>query len=363
MKKFFVLGFLCLFMLACTEENKQPITIDQVNDQWQSTTIKGVKNADIMDMVAAFQKQWPTNSVAAFLEDVKRPESEQQYLSFYYPEDSFILFAEGSDDPASEEMEARAYQCSNGHQLFAITFNQPSSKVKSFVALYDFDPSKGTLTPQPNLISFTPSHTDVVYGYSLPQYGDYISVNEYFRNWWFPLEHFYFWDGNQFEEPEVVFEGKDLVMDEYNEMYMTYEMDDFSKFALIDIDEDGEPELWLSTEDEEYQMVLSVVEGDVKLLAGKDFKRSLIFYKGVVGDAGGCGTGCYYTHYTKLNNSAPEFSLDCFQYYMFETDDLAYEYMKDGEEIAEEEGDAIMESFGEFIEPTVEWRKYAVPKG
>lgn len=362
-KTLLFVALLGLVMVACKQE-KPIMTIDQVNEQWQTATIKKVQSDDVIDMVKAFQKQWPTNCVAMYLEDVKLPEAEQQYLSFYDPENNYAMFAEGSDDWDAEGMEAKIWQRTNGHKLFAIAFDQYSSDVKAFVAFFDYDPAKKTLTPEtclPN--SFTPSGYNAIVGYLLPQYGELIEVNEYFWNWWYPLRHFYEWDGMNFTEPEVVFEGMDEIMDEYYDDYMTYEMDDFSKYALIDIDEDGEPEIWLSTEDEEYQVVLSVVEGEVKILAGQDFKRSLFFYKGVVGDAGGCGTGCYYVQYTILKNSAPESSLNNMQSYNFETDGVDDEYYKDGEAITNEEGDALIESFGEPVEPQVEWHRLAIPKG
>lgn len=362
-KTLLFVALLGLVMVACKQE-KPIMTIDQVNEQWQTATIKKVQSDDVIDMVKAFQKQWPTNCVAMYLEDVKLPEAEQQYLSFYDPENNYAMFAEGSDDWDAEGMEAKIWQRTNGHKLFAIAFDQYSSDVKAFVAFFDYDPAKKTLTPEtclPN--SFTPSGYNAIVGYLLPQYGELIEVNEYFWNWWYPLRHFYEWDGMNFTEPEVVFEGMDEIMDEFYDDYMTYEMDDFSKYALIDIDEDGEPEIWLSTEDEEYQVVLSVVEGEVKILAGQDFKRSLFFYKGVVGDAGGCGTGCYFVQYTILKNSAPESSLNNMQSYNFETDGVDDEYYKDGEAITNEEGDALIESFGEPVEPQVEWRRLAIPKG
>ena len=353
-----------LLMVACQEGNKPIMTIDQVNEQWQTATIKKVQSDDVMDMVLAFQKQWPTQSVAMLLEDLKLPEEERQYLSVYDPDNAYIMFAEGSDDRDAEGMEAHWWQRSNGHKLFAITFDQFSSEVKAFVAFFDYDPAKKTLVPETSLANFfTPSHTNVMVGYSLPQYGDLLEVNEYFWNWWWPLRHFYEWDGMNFSGPEVVFPGMYEIMDQYYDEYMTYEMDDFSKYALIDIDEDGEPEIWLSTEDEEYQVVLSVVQGQVEILAGKDFKRSLFFYKGVVGDAGGCGTGCFYVQYTKVKNSAPDFILTDMQLYNFETDGVDDEFYKSGEAITNDEGNALIESFGESFEPQVEWRKLAIPVG
>ena len=361
---FLLIGLLSLMMIACKENAKPIMTIDQVNEQWQTATIKGVKSADVMDMVLAFQKQWPTHSVAMLLEDLKLPVDEQQYISVYDPENDYLSFAEGSDDQDAERMEAHVWQRSNGHQLFGITFDQFSSDVKSFLAFYDYDPKQQTLVPETSLADlFTPSEYNVSVSYNLPQYGDLIQVNEFIQNWWMPLVHYYEWNGMKPCCPESAFDGMYDIINQFDEEYMTYEMDDFSKYALIDIDEDGEPEIWLSTKDEEYQAVLSVVEGQVKLLAGKDYKLSLLFYKGVVGNAGGCGTGCFYAQYTKLKDSAPEFILVDMQLYDFEKDEIGDEYEINGEQLTNDEGDAIIKSFGELVEPQVEWHHLVVPKG
>ena len=359
MKKYIViLSFLCLTMQACKENPKPIMTIDQVNESWQTTVIKGVKNADVMDMVTTFHKQWPTQSVSSFLKDIQLPEDQQQYISNYVPEDGYLLFAEGSDDPDSESMEAHVWQRSNGHQLLGITFSQRSSQEKSLVAFFDYDPSAKTLTPDTQVVTpYVSSYSNTEVSYSFfPEDGCFVA-NEYFFHWWASLRHVYRWDGMKFMDPETEYDGVTEIMDDFDQEYMTYEMGDFSKYALIDIDEDGEPELWLSTEDEEYQAVLSIVEGEVTLIAGKDFKRQLIFYKNIVGDAGGCGTGCYYTHYTKLKNSAPEYQFSDLTSYVFETDGVEDEYAKDGELLTQEEADAILESFGEPYDPQVEWRQ------
>ena len=352
-----ILCSLCLAMFACKESEKPIMTIDQVNESWQNTVIKGVKNADVMDMVTAFHKQWPTQSVTMFLKDIQLPEEQRQYLSNYFQEDGYLFFAEGSDDPDAESMEARVWQRTNGHQLLGISFFQRSSQVKSFMAFIDYDPSAQTLTPDANAFKpYVPSFANTEVGYVLSPEDDNLVANEYFFHWWSVLRHVYSWDGMNFTGPETEFYDVTEIMDEFDREYMTYEMGDFSKYALIDIDEDGEPELWLSTEDEEYQAVLSIVEGNVTIIAGKDFKRQLIFYKSVVGDAGGCGTGCYYTHYTKLKNSAPEYQFSDLTSYVFETDGVEDEYEKDGELLTQEEADAILESFGEPYDPQVEWR-------
>lgn len=368
-KSFLIIGILCLAMTAC-KENKKPettaeqtteteksiMTIDEVYESWQTETIKEVNDADVLDMVAAFQKQWPTQSVATLMSDLELPEDERQYISFYDPENAYISFAEGSDDRDSEEMTAHVWQRSNGHQLFGITFFQASADVQSFLAFYDYDPSKGTLTPEKSLDNlFTPTNPNVEVYYRLPIEGDELIVNEYYHDWWRSLLHVYSWDGMKPCNPETEFDELSWVKEMFDEDYMTYEMDNFSKYALIDIDEDGIPELWLSSDDEEYQAVLALAEGDLKIIAGKDFKRQIVFYKGVVGDAGGCGTGCYYARYTKLKDSAPEYEFHDLMSYVFETDEMVDEYSIDDVELNEEDGQAIFESFGDPIEVEVEW--------
>lgn len=351
-----MLGFLALMFVSCKESEKPIMTLDQVHDAWQTVAIKKVKTADVMGMVQAFQKQWPTQSVTALLKDLELPEDQRQYISEYEPQNGFMSFAEGGDDQDSESMQARIWPRSNGHQLFGINFFQPSSQSRSFVAFYDFDPSNNTLTPA--LDVFTPyvdSYSNKELSYSFYSQSDEMLANEYFFHWWAALRHIYSWDGMKFTGPEMEYEGISSIMDEFDEDYMTYEMGEFSKYALLDIDEDGEPELILSTENEEYQAVLSIVEAEVKLIAGADFKRHLIFYKGVVGDAGGCGTGCFYSHYTKLKNSAPEFELGDMGLYNFETDEVDDEFNLNGEELTYDEGQAIFESFGEPYDPEFEW--------
>ena len=358
MKKcIYLLGLLCLMLFSCKESEKPVMTVDQVNEAWQTVPIKKVKTADVMGMVQAFQKQWPTQSVAALLKDLALPEDQQQYISEYDQTHGFMSFAEGSDDKDAESMEARVWKRSNGHQLFGITFFQPSAKVKSFVAFYDYDPSSKALTPA--LDVFTPyedAYLNKEVGYSFYPEPEEMVANEYFFNWWGALRHVYTWDGMNFKGPEMEFEGISTLLTKYNEDYINYNNEPFAKYALFDIDEDGEPELILSTESEECQMVASVVEGDIQLLAGMDYKRHLMFYKGVIGDAGGCGTGCYYAYYVKLQKSAPEYSFGDMQIFNFETEQMDDEYNKDGEPLTQEEGEAILESFGESYDPVFEWR-------
>ena len=61
----------------------------------------------------------------------------------------------------------------------------------------------------------------------------------------------------------------DVQIDKFDQMRKLYTDDnddfegsDFTKYALYDFDEDGNPEHWLSSQNEEYQAIYSIVAGE-----------------------------------------------------------------------------------------------------
>lgn len=360
MKKYLLFLFVGLMMLSCQESDKPEMTIDQVNDSWQTTPIKKVKSADVMGMVKAFQKQWPTRMVAELMDDLKLPEENRDFISVYDEKNGFMSFNDPTDNPDAPSWAARVWNRSNGHQLFGINLFDPNSEKQNFLAFYDYDPATKTLTPEANpAMQFKSAYQDAEVWYEFYPENNELVVYEYFGNWYGALRHVYEWDGMNFTGPVTEFEGVSSMFDEFNARYDVYEMGDFTKYTLFDVDKDGQPELWLSTEDEEYQVVMSVVEGEIKILAGNDYKRHMIFHDSVIGDAGGCGTGCYYVHYVKLKNSKPEFEFADMQSYNFKKDDMEHEYSKDDVLLTEQEGEDILESFGESYDPEVEWHPFS----
>lgn len=360
MKKYLLFLFLGLMMLSCKESNKPNMSVDQLNQSWQTMPIKAGKNADVMDMVKAFQKQWPTRMVAELLEDLKRPEGERDFISEYDQKNGYMNFADPTDNPDSESMGARVWERSNGHQLFGINLFEPNSEKQNLLAFYDYDPSTKTMTPEViPAMQFTSDYPDAEIWYEFYPENNNLVVYEYFGNWYGALHHVYEWDGMNFTEPVTEFDGVASMHDEFNARYDVYEMGDFTKYTLFDVDKDGQPELWLSTEDEEYQVVMSVVAGELKILAGNDYKRHLIFHENsVIGDAGGCGTGCFYAQYVKLQNSEPEFEFADMQSYNFRKDDIDHEYTKDETLLTDQEAEDLFETFGDVYDPVVEWHPF-----
>lgn len=340
------------------------ISIDNLYSQWQLQNIPASKSGGILDLVGSFNLQYPTYSGSEFLKDVDRPESERQWLITLDRPNGFASFAEGSDDASSESMQACVWKRSNGHKLFAISFEQQSSKVKAFTAFYDLDPSTGILKPEKSLAKlFTPNNPKGIVHISLPQHGKDMKVTEYYINAMFGITHIYPWDGMKPGRERVEIENIDKMWEEFCDQAMMDGEHPVARYALIDIDRDGSPELMLGSESDDYQAVFALYDGKYKMIAAKDYKRSLSFYPPkAVGSAGGCGTGCFYITWTLLENSRPRRLIENQQEYNFEKDEMVDHYSLDGREVVyAHEGDRLVESFGKPVDINPDWRKLRVP--
>lgn len=340
------------------------ISIDKLYSQWQLQNIPASKSGGILDLVGSFNLQYPTYSGSEFLKDVDRPESERQWLITLDRPNGFASFAEGSDDASSESMQACVWKRSNGHKLFAISFEQQSSKVKAFTAFYDLDPATGILKPEKSLAKlFSPNNPKGIVHISLPQHGKDMKVTEYYINAMFGITHIYPWDGMKPGRERVEIENIDKMWEEFCDQAMMDGEHPVARYALIDIDRDGSPELMLGSESDDYQAVFALYDGKYKMIAAKDYKRSLNFYPPkAVGSAGGCGTGCFYITWTLLENSRPRRLIENQQEYNFEKDEMVDHYSLDGREVVyAHEGDRLVESFGKPVDINPDWRKLRVP--
>lgn len=356
MKKGFIL--ICA-MLALTVSAQTRMTIDELQAQWQTKNIQGPKNGGILDLVGMFNLNYPTYSGGEFLQDVSRPADQQKWIVTLDRPNGYASFAEGSDDASSESMQACVWKRSNGHKLFAIAFEQQSSQVKAFVAFYDLDPATGILKPEKSLDRlFAPNHPEGIVHITLPQHGKDMKITEYYINAMFAITHVYPWDGMKPGHERVEIENIDKMWAEYSDQAMMDGQQPVTRYAIIDIDRDGSPELMLGSESDDYQAVFALYDGKYELIAAKDYKRSLNFYPPkAVGSAGGCGTGCFLIDWTLLENSRPKHRIANLQEYNFETDEMVDHYELDGREVVHaEEGDRLVKSFGESVDLDIPWR-------
>lgn len=336
------------------------LDIDQVYSLWQNTTIGNVKGGDIAELIEAFNQTLPTYGVTTMIKDIYLPEEERHFIVHVNHEVGYASFAEGSDDISSETVRARAWNRDNGHKLFSIGFEQRISDAKAFATFFDYDPAKGTLTPERNYTKgFSPSHETSLIEVIMPEEGDNLEMHEYVMNWWLKLYHFYIWDGMNLNKGPIRIQRFDEMETQYSEAFDGYNDNRFTKYAFIDIDRDGEPELWLSSTDNENQAVFSICEDIITLVAGSNHKRTLCFYSnGAVGDSESCGTGCFHTNITKLENSKPLFYFQHTQSHDMETGKLAHEHTMNGTPISEKEAEDLLLSFGQTIDIQPEWKYF-----
>ncbi|MBO7572510.1 MAG: hypothetical protein J6T48_10220 [Bacteroidales bacterium] len=358
MKKFLTISILCLSFLSAISQNFT--TIEDLGAGWDKKTITGVKDGSILTLTKAFNKVWPTRPTADLLKNPVSNDGEGDYEIIVDSPNGYVSAFELGDD--GESFSACVWKRNNGHRLFAFVFQKMHGlSISQIILFYDYDPAKGTLRPEHNeLTNFVPSYgTDFhPLTYELPRVGKDIVVKEYFMNWYSSIEHIYKWDGMNHHFADVKIEKFDQMRKLYTDDNDEFEDSDFTKYTLYDFDEDGNPELWLSSQNEEYQAIYSIVQGEIQMLSSTYFKTNFVFYSsGAIGAAGGCGTGCFATQCVVLSDSKITRKCDEFQMYNFEKDKIENSYTIDGQDVSKKDGKQMFKSLGQAIEIKPDFRK------
>lgn len=354
MKKAFLLSVFSL--LLAVAHAQQYVTIDQLGDDWTKKNITGVKDGNILTLVTAFNKVWRTAPATDLLKNPVTNDSEgDAYNVVVDRPNGYVSAYELGDD--GESFEACVWKRDNGHRLFAYVFQRlVGLSVHQIILFYDYDPVKKTLTPEPNelnrfVASFDSYHPVT---YHLPRQGKDVTVKEYFMGWGTAIEHVYRWNGMAPQFSQVKVAKMAEMLDVYTDLYD--DLSAFAKYTLYDFDGDGNPELWLSSEDEESQAIYSIVNEDVEMLSATYFKTHFFFHANTIASAGGCGTGCYSTQYVILKNSKPAHTFEDFQEWNLQKEDMDHTYSYDEEEISAKEGGRILKSLGKVKEVKIHFR-------
>ncbi|MBR6027107.1 MAG: hypothetical protein IK065_05885 [Neisseriaceae bacterium] len=135
------------------------------------------------------------------------------------------------------------------------------------------------------------------------------------------------------------------------DMLLLYEEEDgdsaISKYALIDIDKDGQDEIWITSHDERDGAVFSLIGEKPILLASQIGRLSPSFASGVLSMSGATGGPTYYTGLITIKNSLPEHTLSISNVY----DD--YSYYLDDKEISESEAKQFQSTLPQDFSQTV----------
>ena len=134
----------------------------------------------------------------------------------------------------------------------------------------------------------------------------------------------------------------------------------FVEYALIDIDGDGHPEVWVrGDEGQDYQGVFAIAGDSAILLADADVRSEIMLYKDAVGYDGYYGDGKVMSGATVVRNSRPtESYYEDYQFNIFSDEqETIYEtyYLNDKPSTAEE-CKAFLEQLGDTISvPALQW--------
>lgn len=374
----FFTSLIMAFCLSAISSSAQNPESKAMLKKLQSTTIKGVTGDRIIPIFEAFNKKWETGAGNSILLKHRNP---AKFNSLNNPDNGpvidvvidqangYVSADNGGGD--GDYIEACIWKRNNGHRLFAVHWGGPTDPEFDLVCFYDYNPATKTLTPEKSAVnSFQPffkENGDNYFSYSLPHEGKDLIVAETYYAWHNPdniliepsLLHIYTFDGMNLKYSATKIECYDKLMEAFSEKAIFSDnKTDMTRFALIDVDNDDTPEIWLSDAKGENSSVYCVSEGKATLLGENNYKYNCSFFKDAVLTAGGCGTGCFYTSYSHLKNSNVDFVLNCIASYTAINDDEMseeYEYSLDGKELTQEEGEELVESFGEPKELEPVW--------
>lgn len=350
MKKFLILSiFSCSVILSFAQKN---YTLDEIRSGWAKKTITGVKSGNILPLLTAFNKTWRTAPATELLaHPVTNTGDEDAYSITVDTPNGYACAQEMGDD--GEDIEACVWKRSNGHKLFAVVYTRYHGLAPHPIALfYDYDATKGTLTPEFDvplvqlLPSFSDRSVDLVH-IKLPQQGKDVEVWEYLMPWGCYIKQTYKWNGMEPVYSSTTIDNYDQMCRQFDSTYQLQDKVKFDKYALFDFDEDNNPELWLSSDNNENQAIFTVSHDGIQMVASTYYKTHFSFYENsVIGSAGSCGTGCFRADYVKLNNSKPVYRFADMQSYDYQKDEMISTYYKDEKEVSNAEGERLIKSFG-----------------
>ena len=344
-------------------QNQQYMSFQEINQKWKTQEIKlprNVSSPSVTQLVRAFNEVWRTEPGDMVVLKTDNPKKFKKMNSgidaVYSVEQSAsgnFLWSIGVGD--APWMEARTWIRSNGHRFFALNISAPDAS-ESVMAFYDFNPDNSMLVPDTGIADGLVPETEVGrMSMKLNEESDEVIVNEHIPGWNSVLGTVYTWDGMNLKRGGTTFTG-------YTDMIAQYKEDagelpnDFTKFALVDIDSDGIPELWLRTEDEDGAFFC--MGGDApQLIATENWKiKGNICQHGVL-VAGSAGTGAFYAHYVLLENSRVVDNIHYNATLDINTDEMRVEYSRGDKEISVEEGEKVTAKLGEAREVEPVWHQ------
>ena len=175
MKKFLLIAAAALIGFNAAEAQNPT----EVRESWEKTITVPASQATIVEkLFTAWGKQFPGDYVDAFADFKKKPtwytNGEGPYIIDFAPKNGYLNIM------ATVQLElaltAVYWNLPNGNKLFGVTINEcheggegpDDAECEFALAFYEYNASKGTMTPRPDLVKKVLGQTDYV---NLPKEG------------------------------------------------------------------------------------------------------------------------------------------------------------------------------------------------
>lgn len=348
---------------------------------WKPTAIDvpgGGNSPDIVVLLSAFNRAWPTQIVSGLLNQAKDPKFTRSVDEEYGAVDlvdrpNGYAGANMETMADMDYMEACIWKRRNGHRLLAVCFGQPVDPDIEHIYFYDYNPQTQQLTPdEEEMQTFAPLWAGDHQWYTLPRQGKDVRVRERIAEWSQEIESLYTWDGQRHvfacSDPETFdyIEVNAEVKSNWILMWENFENPTLAEYALLDLDGDDNPELLLceATEAEQhtFQALFTVKSGKAQQLAVSDRSHELTLLKNGCRLYGNADVGLglrvmdHAVEHNFIRDSEPRRNIMCYIIVNDAQDGYDYEYSDNGIEMSEKDYDRVIEQVKEWNQP-VSWRK------
>lgn len=332
--------------------------LKEVKTDWKSLSIpveNASEKADITQLVKAFNRAWPTaigNTLALKGEGKDVPQSNgYPNLKVKIDKEKGYMEGLGSEKGDAEDMMASLIDRQNGHKLLLVCMAWPIASVDQFVCAYDFDPQSALLTPEEvPAADFKPLLKKPYISYVLPQDGKTFAIEE---DAGVVLRHVYQFDGSQFKLAGVRLNEQEKLIELFKRDKAEDGGDPLTKWALIDIDQDGVDEVWMRADNDKNGAFFAF--GDFEgpqLLVSETSRFRPSFAPGRVTVGGPAGGPSYWTNTIIVKDSRRAHDFNRMDIY----EDA--EFSLDGKDISVEEGKAFEATISrDLYEPKPQWHK------
>ena len=147
------------------------------------------------------------------------------------------------------------------------------------------------------------------------------------------------------------------MIENYRAEAMSDIVKDPTKYALIDIDQDGTPEIWLRNDNNEDGAIFTIGGDEITLVCAEDFKFHISVSDGAVMTSGGAGTGAFYSAITLIEDSKMGKRIEKMDEYNIETEEMDSGYSIDGDDVSESEGKPYFDRFTAQDFSKIKWTK------